>query len=371
LLRDIGARLQRANDSAARLSGDMFGWVVRGGSTAISTQEVLASLLTTCFSKAFVLLGGQELHVTCRAGVALYPDDGTDADTLMRNAEAALRQSKHSHERIEFYTPAMNERVAEALEIETRLRWAIERHEFVLHYQPKLSLTNGRLIGAEALIRWQDPEHGLVPPGLFIPVLEDTGMIMEVGRWVVQQAFVDLCAWAARGVRVPRIAVNVSAMQLQRKEFVDSMIDEIRRGGDHPQWLELEITESIVMANVEENSRKLSILRDMGVTVAIDDFGTGYSSLSYLGRLPVDALKIDQSFVAGMADNPEAASIVSSIITLAHGLKLKVVAEGVENEAQSNMLKQLGCDEVQGYLFSKPLPAASFAEKYLRPSIAK
>jgi EAL domain-containing protein (putative c-di-GMP-specific phosphodiesterase class I) len=182
-------------------------------------------------------------------------------------------------------------------------------------------------------------------------------MIVEVGRWVVEQAFADLRAWSASGISVPRVAVNVSALQLQKKDFVDSMVAEIRRGGDSPQLLELEITESVVMRNVEDSVRKLSILRGMGVTVAIDDFGTGYSSLSYLSRLPLDALKIDRAFVSGMTDNGEAASIVSTIIALAHGLKLKVVAEGVETEAQSNMLKLLRCDEAQGYLFAKPLPA--------------
>lgn len=368
LLSDVGARLHGANDSAARISADMFGLVMRGEGPPAEIQEDLAALLDECFSKPFTLLSGQELHVACRAGIAFYPHDGADADALMRNAEAALRQSKRSSERIELYAPAMNANMAEAMAIETRLRSAYECHEFVLHYQPKLSLSTGRLCGAEALIRWQDPERGLVAPGLFIAALEKTGLIIEVGCWVVQQVYADLCAWAACGLSVPRIAVNVSAVQLQRKDFVDSMINEIHRGGDRPQLLELEITESLVMANIDNSSRKLALLRDMGVAVTIDDFGTGYSSLSYLAHLPVDILKIDQSFVAGMTDSAVAASIVSTIITLAHGLKLQVVAEGVETEAQSNMLRQLGCDAMQGYLLSVPLPAATFAQNYLSPS---
>jgi EAL domain-containing protein (putative c-di-GMP-specific phosphodiesterase class I) len=208
----------------------------------------------------------------------------------------------------------------------------------------------------------------LVSPARFIPVLEETGMIVEVGRWVVERALADLEAWAGRGIKVPRVAVNVSSVQLQHKEFVDGMIEELRRGGDSPERLELEITESLVMRDVQDTTRKLSILRGMGVTVTIDDFGTGYSSLSYLSRLPVDSLKIDRSFVSGMTSGGEAISIVSTIIALGHGLRLKVVAEGVETREQGELLRRLGCDEAQGFLFSRPLPAEEI-EALLRADV--
>ena len=356
LLRRVATRLQRANDTAARIGVDMYGLTLRGARTAAEVNRALEAIVAACFAEPFAI-AGEELRMACRAGVALHPDDGADADALLRNAEAALRRSKGADERIVFYAPEMNARVAEALAIENKLRRAIERREFVLHYQPKVALASSRITGLEALIRWQDPDKGLIAPGRFIPVLEETGMIVEVGRWAVEQAFVDLRAWAAQGTNVPRVAVNVSAIQLQRGDFVDSMIEEIRRGGGNAKWLELEITESLVMRNVEDSTRKLSILRDMGVTVAIDDFGTGYSSLSYLGRLPVDTLKIDRSFISGVAMETDSVTVVSTILALAHGLKLKVVAEGVETREQADLLRRFRCDEAQGYFYSRPIPA--------------
>jgi diguanylate cyclase (GGDEF)-like protein len=363
LLKEAGGRLQRANDTAARVGADVYGLLLRGARTAAEVNRALEAIMAACFAEPFSP-GGEELRVACRAGLALHPDDGADADALLRNAEAALRRSKREGERIVFYAPEMNARVADALAIENKLRRAIEKREFVLHYQPKVALATGRIVGAEALIRWQEPGKGLVPPGHFIPVLEETGMIVEVGRWAVEQTFVDLRAWAAQGIKVPRVAVNVSSIQLQRKDFVDDMVDEIARGGDNPDWLELEITEGLVMRNVEDSIRKLSILRGMGVTVAIDDFGTGYSSLSYLGRLPVDTLKIDRSFVTGVATNGDSTTLVTTVIALAHALKLKVVAEGVETREQADVLRLLRCDEAQGFFYSRPVPAGEM-EKLL------
>jgi diguanylate cyclase (GGDEF)-like protein/PAS domain S-box-containing protein len=357
LLCSVGSRLKAVNDSCARIGVDMFGLVLRGARSAVEINRALEAMLDASFSEPFAL-GGQELRVACRAGVAVFPDDGADADALLRNAEAALRRSKREGERVVFYAPEMNARAAEALAIETRLRRAITSREFVLHYQPKVDLAGGGISGLEALLRWQDPGKGLVPPGRFIQVLEETGLIVQVGRWAVAQAFADLRDWAKAGIKVPRVAVNVSAIQLQRKEFVDVIIEEIEHGGDNPEWLELEITESLVMRNVEDTTRKLSILRGMGVTVAIDDFGTGYSSLAYLSRLPVDRLKIDRSFISAVASSSESTTLVTTMIALAHGLKLGVVAEGVETQEQARMLRLFRCDEAQGYLYSKPLPAA-------------
>ncbi len=360
LLREVGRRLRAASESAARLGADVFGLKLRGARNAAEASRALEAILRACFTEP-IAVDGHELRVACRAGVSIHPDDGADADGLLRNAEAALRRSKGTGEHIVFYAPEMNARVAEALAIENRLRHAIERRQFVLHYQPKVALADGRITGVEALIRWRDPDAGLVPPGHFIPVLEETGLIVEVGRWAVEQAFKDLNGWAAVGVPVPRVAVNLSAIQLQRKDFVDGVIDEISRGGDNPEWLELEITESLVMHNVEDSTRKLSVLRGMGVTVAIDDFGTGYSSLSYLGRLPVDSLKIDRSFISGVSEESDSVTVVSTIIALAHGLHLNVVAEGVETKDQAELLRLLRCDEAQGYLYSKPVPADEIA----------
>jgi EAL domain-containing protein (putative c-di-GMP-specific phosphodiesterase class I) len=348
----------------------MFALVLRGARTAAEVNRTLDAIVAACFAEPF-RVGSEQLRIVCHAGVALFPGDGIDADGLLRNAEAALRRSKRSGDRIVFYAPEMNARVAEALAIETSLRRAIDQREFVLHYQPKIDLASVRITGVEALIRWRDPDKGLIPPAHFMPVLEETGMIVEVGRWVVEQAFIDLRTWAAHGISVPRVAVNVSAIQLQGKNFVDGVIEEIRRGGDLPEWLELEITESVVMGNVEDNIRKLSILRGMGVTVAIDDFGTGYSSLSYLSKLPLDSLKIDRSFVSRMTGSAEAVSIVSTIITLGHALNLKVIAEGVETEEQSQSLTRLGCDEAQGFLFAKPLPGESIEALLREPDRRK
>lgn len=355
LLREAGARLQRLNETVARVGPDVYGLVARGALRVDEISRSIEAKLTAAFAEP-IRVGSEDLRLSCRAGVAIHPDDGADPDALLRNAEVALRRGKRLGERVTFYAPEMNARVAEALAIENRLRRAAEARQFVLHYQPKISLQDGALTGVEALIRWLDPKAGLVPPGKFIPVLEETGMIVEVGRWAVEQAFADLNAWQAAEVKVPRVAVNVSAIQLQRRDFIDGLIEEIRKGGDNPDRLELEITESLVMRSVEDSIRKLSILRGMGVTVAIDDFGTGYSSLSYLSRLPVDSLKIDRSFVAGAATDRESTAIVSTILAMARGLKLKVVAEGVETQEQANLLRLLKCDEAQGYYYSRPVP---------------
>jgi EAL domain-containing protein (putative c-di-GMP-specific phosphodiesterase class I) len=242
--------------------------------------------------------------------------------------------------------------------METRLRKAVEARQFVLHYQPKIELATDKICGLEALIRWQEPEGGLVAPGAFIPLLEETGLILEVGKWALGRALVEHREWTARGCKVPRIAVNVSAIQLQQKDFSDMVINVVQEHGGGPDTLELEVTESLLMKDVEGSIRKLSLLRGLGVHVAMDDFGTGYSSLSYIAKLPISSVKIDRSFINGMANSPQDMSIVTTIIALAHSLNLRVVAEGVETESQSKLLKLLKCDEAQGYLFSKPLPAA-------------
>ena len=267
----------------------------------------------------------------------------------------ALKKAKAGGERFLFYTQAMNERVAEKMALETRLRQALERDEFVLHYQPKVDTATRGIVGVEALIRWQSPELGLVPPMKFIPLMEETGLILPVGAWALKRASLDHRGWVNQGLKPPRVAVNLSSIQLRQRDFVSSVEQAIMEGVA-PTGIDLEITESLLMEDVEGNVEKLKSVRALGVTIAIDDFGTGYSSLGYLARLPVQALKIDRSFIIRMLGDPGAMTLVQTIISLAHSLKLKVVAEGVDAEEQANILRLIRCDEMQGYLFSKPLP---------------
>jgi EAL domain-containing protein (putative c-di-GMP-specific phosphodiesterase class I) len=295
----------------------------------------------------------------------MFGGDGKDGDVPIRDAEAALKNAKSSGERWVFYTETMNERVAERVSFESELRRAVDRGEFVLHYQPKVSMTSAAVTGAEALIRWNRPHTGLVPPAKFIPILEEIGLIHEVGRWALRQAVEDHRRWRTMGFSAPRIAVNVSPLQLRSQTFAREVAMAIGTDPDAARGLELEITESLIMENVKHSIASLLVLRAMGLSIAIDDFGTGYSSLSYLSRLPLDTLKIYGSFVADMTVRETGYALVSTIINLARSLKLKIVAEGVETEEQAQMLRSLGCDEMQGFLVSKPLTRDSFEATFL------
>jgi diguanylate cyclase (GGDEF)-like protein/PAS domain S-box-containing protein len=362
LLKQIAVRLpknMRNPENLARVAGDSFATFLPD----IRDLSVVAHLVENLHDQATqrpFTVEGQELMVSLTIGIAVYPDDGADAETLFRNAEAALKKAKASGEPFLFYEPSINARVADSLKLENKLHRAIEAEQFVLHYQPKVDSTSGSIASVEALIRWQDPETGLVPPGQFIPLLEETGMILEVGLWAIRKALSDHGRWRAAGVRAPRVAVNVSAIQLQQKDFVDivtSIIDENRASNGAPGGgLDLEITESLIMKNIGEIIPRLKALRESGVDIMVDDFGTGHSSLGYLARLPITALKIDRSFVDSMSKNPESMTIVSTIISLAHSLNLKVIAEGVETEDQAKLLRLLKCDELQGYLLGRPAP---------------
>ena len=361
LLKLVAQRLEasfNSKDYLARIGADSFGVVIRGIRDAETAVHAVENQVLGCFREPFQL-DGNELRVSAKAGIAMFPADGADADTLFKNAEAALKKARDSSERHLFYAADMNARVAQVLSMETRLRKAVEAQQFVLHYQPKIELSTDKICGLEALIRWQEPGGELVPPGAFIPLLEETGLILEVGKWALGRAFVEHREWTARGCKVPRIAVNVSAIQLQQRDFSDMVINVVQEHGGGPDALELEVTESLLMRDVEGSIRKLSLLRGLGIHVAMDDFGTGYSSLSYIAKLPISSVKIDRSFINGMANSPQDMAIVTTIIALAHSLNLRVVAEGVETESQSKLLKLLKCDEAQGYLFSKPLPAAA------------
>jgi diguanylate cyclase (GGDEF)-like protein len=348
----------------ARLGADHFAVVLpevkQDGEVARLLEKTMAA-----FQEHPFRLNDAVFRIAAKVGVALFPDDGASADTLFRNAEAALKKAKASGDRYLFYTERMTATVAGELTLENQLRQALDREEFVLHYQPKVNLVSGKLTGAEALIRWNDPRTGLVPPGRFIPILEDTGLIHEVGRWALRKAIEEYLRWRTAGLAAVRIAVNVSPLQLRSRGFVAEIQQAVGTHAHAAGGLELEITESLIMEDVKHSIASLKAIRAMGVRIAIDDFGTGFSSLSYLSKLPVDTLKIDRSFVTDITAGPEGLALVSTIIKLAHSLKLEVVAEGVETEEQSGLLRLLDCDEMQGFLFSKPVPRGLFETRYL------
>lgn len=367
LLRQVAEWLKRnvgSIDILARLDVDHFAVVMPKvmptGNLARMVNKKIAASLEHRFN-----LNGAYFRIAAKVGVALFPDDGDNAEILLKNSEAALKTAKTSGERFLFHTPKMTEAVAGKLALENQLRRAIDNEEFVLHYQPKVNIVSGKMTGAEALIRWNDPANGLVAPGRFIPVLEETGLIYEVGRWALRKAVTDYLRWRNEGLPAVRIAVNVSPLQLGNHGFVAEIGEVIGIHKHAAAGLELEITESLIMADIKHSISSLQAIRGMGVSIAIDDFGTGFSSLSYLARLPVDTLKIDRSFVNDINVGPERLTLVSTIINLAHSLKLKVVAEGVETEEQLRLLRLLACDEMQGFLFSKPVPADVFETRFL------
>lgn len=303
------------------------------------------------------------LHITASIGVSVYPDDGGDAETLIKNADTAMYQAKENgRQSFQFFRPAMNVRAVERQSIEEGLRSALERQEFTLHYQPKIDLRTGAIIGAEALIRWTHPTRGSVPPLQFIPVAEDCGLIVPIGAWVLREACTQARAWVDAGLPAMTIAVNVSAMEFRHENFLENLFVIVRETGLDPKLLELELTESLLMKHAEAAVSILQNLREVGIQVAMDDFGTGYSSLSYLRKFPLDALKIDQSFVRQISAAGEDTVIVTAVIGMARNLGLRVIAEGVETREELEFLQAHQCDEAQGYYFSRPVPAGQFAE---------
>jgi len=378
-------RFRTINDSFGRLAGDDLlkqvaarasahltdrGWLARIGADqfavmvpAVADRDAVARRIEYRHREIFdapFRVADADLRIGARFGVACFPGDGADAEQLFRNAEAALRQAKSGGERMLFYVPRMTERSAENLTLENQLRMALDRDEFVLHYQPKVEVDSGRCVGVEGLIRWQSPELGLVPPGKFIPLLEQTGLILQVGAWALRRAVRDRAHLQPEGVPAPRIAINVSAIQLRQRDFVDT-VSGIIGGAPEAAGIDIEITESLLMDDLESNVARLKALRDLGMQIAVDDFGTGYSSLGYLAKLPVHALKIDRSFIITMLDDPDTMTLVSTIISLGRSLRLTVVAEGVDSEEQAKMLRLLRCDQMQGFLVSRPMPLEELA----------
>ncbi|HTQ76286.1 MAG TPA: EAL domain-containing protein [Burkholderiales bacterium] len=364
LLQRVAERLMgsvRDGDTVARLGGDEFILILNDQ----TGQEVIYRAMQRIISKIAepIEIDGQELLVTASAGISMYPQDGPDVDTLLKNADAAMYRAKDKgRNNFQFYTAEMNRQVNERLKMESSLRRALERREFELYYQPRICVTSGALVGCEALLRWQHPELGLTLPERFIGLAEETGLIVPIGEWVIRTACSQARAWQKKGMAPITVSVNLSMRQF-KQEGLAAVVDEaLRQSGLDPRRLEMELTESLVMQDTEAAIHVLGRLREIGVELSVDDFGTGHSSLSYLTRLPISALKIDQSFVQavmGTGDSDEGI-VAQAIISLGHNLKLKVVGEGVETRAQFDFLKRHGCDEVQGYHFGRPMPASNF-----------
>ncbi|KUM02131.1 EAL domain-containing protein [Chromobacterium subtsugae] len=364
VLQCFADRLRRHVQDASQLSrigADQFALILPQAAGEEEAARQLQKLQLECLD-AHMEIGGAELRLSAKFGIAMYPDDGAQAADLMEHVESALKRAKAAGAKSLFYRQEMTERAAAALELGNLLHAALERGQFELHYQPKVEANSHQLAGVEALLRWRHPERGLVSPEQFVPLLEELGMIVEAGRWALEQAARDHRGWREAGLASPRVAVNVSPRQLEQADFVAMLAQALAPyGADH--GIDLEITESQIMADVDGSIAKLRQARELGVAIAVDDFGTGYSSLAYLARLPVQALKIDRAFVSGMLDEPESMTLVETIISLAHAMQLEVVAEGVENAEQARVLAGLNCDVLQGYWLSRPLSADQLADK--------
>jgi diguanylate cyclase (GGDEF)-like protein/PAS domain S-box-containing protein len=364
LLRAVAARLEsslRATDTVARIGGDEFVLVL---SDHKSTQSVAGELqrIVDSFSQPFAI-DGRDVFVTASVGVALYPQDAGDPESLMKSAELAMYRAKESgRNAYQLYTAELQTRVSERLALESKLRRALEHGELSLHFQPQVDLRSNRVFGCEALLRWNQPELGTVSPAKFIPLAEETGLIVPIGEWALRTACLQNKAWQNAGLPAVTVAVNISARQFREKNLVNSVAKILAETVLDPKYLELEVTESAIMHDAPNVIAALQAFRDLGVKLSVDDFGTGYSSLSYLKRFPVDRLKIDQSFVRDITADTDNAAIAQAVVTLGHSMDLRVIAEGVETVEQLAFLRRNRCDEMQGYLFGKPMPAHEFGK---------
>jgi diguanylate cyclase (GGDEF)-like protein/PAS domain S-box-containing protein len=364
VLQAIGKRLVscvRSSDTVCRLGGDEFvvllSQIKDPSDTGIIARKILAAV------SASQRFDQDDVQLTASIGLSAYPDDGQDAEVLMRYADIAMYEGKkRGRNNYQFFSQDMNTRTNERQTIEADLRHALERHEFVLHYQPKINLQTGRITGAEALIRWLHPDRGLVSPLQFIPIAEESGLILPIGEWVLREACRQAQEWVDAGLHATSVAVNVSSFEFRNRGFIESLKAILRGTRLDPRYLELELTESVLMQHAASSASVLGALKSVGVRLAVDDFGTGYSSLSYLKTFPIDSLKIDQSFVRDITTDTDDAAIVSAVITMAKSLKQCVVAEGVETEKQVRFLQAHACDEAQGYYFCKPVAAHLFAK---------
>jgi diguanylate cyclase (GGDEF)-like protein/PAS domain S-box-containing protein len=376
VIADIAERIKvefGPNGNVARVDGDCFAVLLTAQRRDADAHHAGALRFRRALRPP-IRTGMEELRVTATAGTAVFPHDGATPEVLFSNAEAALRAASVDGMETRFYSTDLNAQIPESLRLENRLRRALESDELVLWYQPKVDVATGEISGFEALMRWRDSENGLVPPGKFIPIMEKTGLILPAGRWALRQVAVDARRWSRTYRSAPRIAVNVSPHQLRQSDFQSCVIEAAAAARAAGVYLDLEITESAIMANVETIIPKLRAISEVGVQIHVDDFGTGYSSLAYISRLPIHALKIDRSFVSDMPAMNGSLSIVTSVVSLAHALQLEVVAEGVETDLQAKMLVDLGCDRIQGYLFGRPMPAeevAGFLQDWNPPEIRK
>jgi diguanylate cyclase (GGDEF)-like protein/PAS domain S-box-containing protein len=367
LLQSVSTRLLasvRASDTVSRQGGDEFvillSEITHPEDAATSARKILLLLSAPC------CIEGHDLHINGSIGISVYPEDGADAETLIKNADTAMYHAKESgRNNFQFFKADMNRKAVERQSLEGSLHRALEREEFLLHYQPKVNLNTGEITGVEALVRWQQPERGLVPPAQFVPIAEDCGLILQIGRWVLREACKQARDWQDAGLPPLPIAVNVSAVEFRDKGFVQGVRTILAETGLEARYLELELTEGVLMDDAESTASVLQELKTMGAHLAVDDFGTGYSSLSYLRQFPIDVLKIDRSFVNQITSDPDDSTIVSAIINMGKSLKHHVVAEGIETQLQRAYLQTQQCAEGQGYLFSRPLAAAQFAQLLL------
>ena len=355
LLQTVGERLKivvRDGDTIARLGGDEFTVLLEGITSPEDVGNISRKILKE-LSRPFPI-DHHQLYTSASIGISLFPTDGTDANTLLKNADAAMYRAKdHGRNNYKFYSADLGAKALERFTLETGLRNALEREEFILHFQPQLETQSGNLVGVEALIRWNHPDLGLVPPAEFIPMLEDTGLIVPTGEWVLETACKQVVEWQDAGIEVGRLAVNISSRQLEDVNFLLMVEGVLKETGFNPEKLEFEITESLLMRHAAQTLQTICLLSDIGIRLAIDDFGTGYSSLSYLKRFPINTLKIDQSFVRDITTDTEDAAIVKAILAMSHSLNIEVVAEGVETREQESFLQAFGCDFVQGYLYAR------------------
>jgi diguanylate cyclase (GGDEF)-like protein len=360
----------RESDTLARLGGDEFVALLEGDVTT-QTTATTAQRLMNVFTKPF-MIGKHSLYITSSLGISLYPQDGQDSDTLLKQADLAMYQAKEQgRNTYRFYSSKLDEGALERLQMENELRGALIKNEFILHYQPQIDLVKGTLVGVEALIRWKHPTLGLRGADEFIPIAEDIGIIADIGTWVLSCACAQLEQWHKQGLLIPRMSVNLSMQQIERQNLLELIQETLSRYHIKPEHLELEVTESILMRHTENALKLLSALKDMGISLAIDDFGTGYSSLSYLKRLPVHRLKIDLSFVRDIGKDSNGEAIVRAIIALGHSMDLQLLAEGVEQIKQADFLRNEGCQDVQGYLFSTPISAQEIEKRYSSDDLHK
>lgn len=363
ILRDVAERLRqcvRVSDTVARLDNERFAFAMQ--ISAINDSVLVTEKILRAFEQPFTFGQHEDVVIGCALGVSIYPADGADVEALVKSASAALHHAAQSgSNQCHFFSNEMNDRARHRLTVESGIRRGLSNREFLVYYQPKIDVNKSRVAGMEALIRWRDPERGLVSPAEFIPIAEESGLIEQIGQWVLEETCVQNRRWQSDGLPPVRASVNVSARQFRNRNFVAMVEEVLARTGLDPCWLELEITESMLMGDVEAMITRMEEIRRVGVALSIDDFGTGYSSLSYLARFPITTLKIDRAFIADVQTNPHTAEIARAIIGLSRGLNLEVVAEGAEVLEQIDFLRTHGCELVQGFYYSRPLPADEFA----------